>query len=124
MTSEAPLPILLKRVYEEPSRSDGDRILVERLWPRGISKEAARIDLWAKDVAPSTELRRWFGHDPDKWDEFKLRYFDELHVRRDSLERILERVRAGKVTFVFASRELKYNNAVALKEFLERVEAE
>ncbi len=124
MTSEAPLSIQLKRVYEEPSRSDGHRILVERLWPRGISKEAARIDLWAKDVAPSTELRQWFGHEPDKWDEFKLRYFDELRARRDSLEHVKGHVRAGQVTFVFASRESRFNNAVALKEFLERVEAE
>lgn len=118
------MPILLKRVYEEPSRSDGHRVLVERLWPRGISKEAARIDLWAKDVAPSTELRQWFGHEPDKWDEFKLRYFDELRARRDSLEPVKGHVRAGQVTFVFASRESRFNNAVALKEFLERVEAE
>ncbi len=114
------MPISLKRAYETPSRSDGCRILVERLWPRGLSKREAKIDLWPKEAAPSTELRRWFNHEPDKWVEFKLRYFKELHARPDSLELIVERVRAGQVTFVFASRELRFNNAVALKEYVER----
>ena len=118
------MPISLKRVYEEPSRSDGHRILVERLWPRGLSKETARVDLWAKDIAPSTELRQWFGHEPERWAEFKQRYFDELRARQDSLEPVKRHVRAGQVTFVFSSRELRFNNAVALKEFLERVETD
>jgi uncharacterized protein YeaO (DUF488 family) len=111
---------LLRRAYETPSRSDGFRILVERLWPRGLSKWDAKIDLWPKDVTPSTELRRWFNHEPDKWVEFKRRYFKELHARRESLEPIVDRVGAGRVTFVFASRELRFNNAVALKEYMER----
>ncbi len=112
--------ISLKRVYETPSRSDGCRILVERLWPRGLSKQVAKLDLWSKEAAPSAGLRRWFNHDPDKWAEFKRRYFKELRGRQDSLDPILERVRDGKVTFVFASRESRLNNAVALKEYVER----
>ena len=114
------MPISLKRAYETPSRSDGCRILVERLWPRGLSKQDAKIDLWPKETAPSTELRRWFNHEPDKWEEFKRRYFKELRVRQESLHPIRERVRAGRVTFVFASREPRLNNAVALKEYVER----
>ncbi len=113
------MSISLKRAYETPSGSDGCRILVERLWPRGLLKLDAKIDLWPKEAAPSTELRRWFNHEPDKWVEFKRRYFKELRTRRESLEPILERVRAGRVTFVFASRESRFNNAVALKEYLE-----
>jgi uncharacterized protein YeaO (DUF488 family) len=113
------LSISLKRAYEKPSGSDGYRILVERLWPRGLSKQDAKVDLWAKDAAPSTELRRWFDHDPDKWAEFKRRYFEELGERREALEPILERTREDTVTFVFASRETRFNNAVALKEYLE-----
>ena len=113
--------ISLKRAYETPTGSDGCRILVERLWPRGLSKRAARIDLWAKQAAPSTELRRWFDHQSEKWAEFKRRYFEELEAREGSIEAILERLQAGRVTFVFASRELRLNNAVALKEYVERV---
>jgi uncharacterized protein YeaO (DUF488 family) len=112
--------ISLKRVYEPPATSDGFRILVERLWPRGLSKRDAKIDLWAKDAAPSAELRRWFDHRPDRWPEFKLRYVRELESRRDALQPILERAREGHLTFVFASRETRFNNAVALKEYLER----
>ena len=114
------MSISLKRAYETPSPSDGCRILVERLWPRGLAKQDAKIDLWPKEAAPSTELRRWFNHEPDKWAEFKRRYVKELGARRESLEPILERVRAGRVTFVFASRESQLNNAVALKEYVER----
>ncbi len=118
------MPISLKRAYETPSRSDGCRILVERLWPRGLSKQDAKIDLWPKEAAPSTELRRWFNHEPDKWAEFKRRYFKELRARQESLHPIHERVRAGRVTFVFASRESRFNNAVALKEYVERAQPE
>jgi len=114
------MSISLKRAYEAPSRSDGCRILVERLWPRGVSKQDARIDLWPKEAAPSTELRRWFAHDPEKWKAFKRRYFAELKKRPEALAPIRERVEAGPVTFVFASRELRFNNAVALKEYVER----
>ena len=114
------MPILLKRAYEAPSRSDGCRILVERLWPRGLSKKNARIDLWCKDAAPTTDLRHWFNHEPDKWSEFRQRYFEELRARETALRPLVERVRAGWVTFVFAARESRLNNAVALKEYLER----
>ena len=117
------MPIALKRAYEPAARSDGCRILVERLWPRGLSKQAARIDLWPVDLAPSTDLRRWFDHDPEKWAQFKRRYFGELRTResaRDALESVFERVRSGPVTFVFAAREREFNNAVALKQYVER----
>ena len=112
--------VSLKRAYETPSATDGCRILVERLWPRGVSKRTARIDLWARDVAPSTELRRWFNHDPERWAEFKRRYFKELRDHREELEPVIERVRRGHVTFVFGSREERFNNAVALREFVRR----
>ena len=92
------MQISLKRAYETPSRSDGCRILVERLWPRGLSKQDAKIDLWLKEAAPSTELRRWFNHDPGKWPEFKRKYFKELRSREDSVKPILERVGSGPVT--------------------------
>lgn len=114
------MPIALKRAYEGAAGSDGCRILVERLWPRGVSKEDAKIDLWAKEAAPTSELRRWFDHDPDKWLEFKRRYFEELRGREDALQPIRERLAVGPVTFVFASRESRFNNAVALKEYLEQ----
>ena len=115
------MPISLKRAYDAPSPSDGCRILVERLWPRGLSKQNAKIDLWSKDSAPSTELRRWFNHDPAKWTEFTRKYREELHAREDSVSLILDRARSGPVTFVFASRELRFNNAVALKAYIERL---
>ena len=113
------MPILLKRVYENPSKRDGFRVLVERLWPRGISKERAQVDLWLKDIAPSSELRKWFGHDSRRWDEFKKRYFAELIQQEALLVDLLTRAKKAPVTFVFASKEERYNNAVALKEYLE-----
>lgn len=109
----------LKRAYEPARPEDGCRILVERLWPRGVSKEAAQIDLWAKEAAPSTELRKWFGHDPEKWAEFRRRYRAELRANEAALEPIRERLRARRVTFVFGSKEERFNNAVALAEYLE-----
>jgi uncharacterized protein YeaO (DUF488 family) len=115
------MPIHLKRAYESPSRSDGYRVLVERLWPRGLAKSDAKIDLWLKDAAPSTELRRWFNHEPDKWQEFKKRYFEQLRANHESLHPILDRARNQRVTLVFGSRELQFNNAVALKEYVERL---
>lgn len=113
------MPIALKRAYEKPSRTDGTRILVERLWPRGVSKEAAAVDHWVKDAAPSTELRRWFDHDASKWQEFKRRYHAELKSNPEVIEPILECVVSGHVTFVFSSREECFNSAVALKEYVE-----
>jgi uncharacterized protein YeaO (DUF488 family) len=111
--------IYLKRAYVAPSPTDGTRVLVERLWPRGLSKERARVDAWFKDVAPSTELRRWFGHDDARWEEFRRRYRDELGRRDDELAPLRELVDAGQVTFVYGSREQEHNAAAVLKEYLE-----
>jgi uncharacterized protein YeaO (DUF488 family) len=111
--------IELKRAYDKPSRQDGLRILVERLWPRGVSKEKAAVDLWLKELAPSTDLRKWFGHDPDKWDEFRKRYWSELKARGDLLRLLKHRTTEGAVTFVYAASDEKHNSAVALKAYLE-----
>lgn len=108
----------VKRVYEAPSRTDGLRVLVDRLWPRGISKAAARIDHWAKATAPSTELRRWNGHDPAKWLEFKRRYFAELRANHEAVAELRQYIRKGPVTFLYSSKERKLNNAWALSEYL------
>jgi uncharacterized protein YeaO (DUF488 family) len=112
--------IQLKRAYDPPAKSDGTRYLVERLWPRGVKKENLRIDAWLKDVAPSTELRKWFAHDPAKWPEFQRRYFAELESNPDACEPILGAARSGPVTLVYSSHDTEHNNAVALKDFLER----
>jgi uncharacterized protein YeaO (DUF488 family) len=111
--------IHIKRVYEEPAITDGRRILVDRLWPRGRSKEAAKIDVWLKEIAPSNELRRWYAHDPDKWEAFKSRYAQELDNKSSILEELLKEIRTGEVTFIYSSKERQLNNAVALKEYVE-----
>ena len=113
--------IRVKRVYKEPEEVDGRRILVDRLWARGLSKEKAKVDVWIKEVAPSTELRRWYGHDPNKWTEFKRRYAAELEANPGNVEEILEEVQAGIVTFLYSSKEEQLNNAVALKEYIESI---
>ncbi len=113
------MSIRIKRAYEAPSKSDGFRILVDRLWPRGVKKEDARIDLWMKDLAPSDELRKWFGHEPEKWDEFRKRYAKELAAREDALHDLSSRAAKGTVTLVYAAKDEEHNNAVALKEHLE-----
>lgn len=113
------MPITLKRAYEKPSPQDGKRILVERLWPRGLRKDEARIDQWPKDIAPSTELRKWYNHEPTRWLEFKRRYWIELKAKKDIIEKIAEESKKSKVTFVFGSKEEKLNNATALKEYIE-----
>jgi len=122
MDHKEKMDIRIKRAYENPAEDDGPRILVDRLWPRGISKEKAGIDFWPKELAPSTELRRWYGHDPQKWEEFKKRYSEELENQEDLLEELLGYVRNGPVTFVFSSEELKLNNAAALKLYIESLE--
>ena len=109
----------IKRVYDPPSPNDGKRILIDRLWPRGLKKEDAKVDDWIKEVAPSTELRTWYGHDPKKWSEFKRRFFSELRRRQDLVEGIVSASRKGTVTLLFGSREERFNNAVALKDFVE-----
>lgn len=115
--------IRLKRAWDKPSRQDGLRILVERLWPRGVSKDDADIDLWLKDLAPGTELRKWFDHDPEKWEEFRKRYWKELDEKSDRLK-LLKHCTSGKaVTFVFAASDEEHNSALALKQYVEeRVE--
>lgn len=112
------MPIRTKRIYEPPSRGDGRRILVDRLWPRGLSKTAARIDYWAKAIAPSTRLRRWYGHDPAKWKEFRRRYFAELDANPQGLAELRRHLGRGTVTLLFSSREERLNNAMALREYL------
>ena len=112
------MPLRIKRVYDAASDADGVRVLVDRLWPRGLSKEAARVDLWPKDIVPSHALRRWFGHDPAKWDEFQRRYAAELRLLPDAVAQLTARVRRGRITLVFASQERTYNNATALVAFL------
>ncbi len=111
--------IRLKRAYEEPAPDDGSRILVERLWPRGVSKDKAAIDLWLKELAPSTELRKWYGHDPDKWEEFRRRYRAELADKGEVLDDLRGRLKEGPITFVFAAKDREQNSAVVLKEYME-----
>ena len=112
--------IRLKRVYEPASRQDGARFLVERLWPRGIRKADLRMEAWEKEAGPSTELRKWFSHDPAKWSEFKKKYFTELDRKPDVLAPIQKSARRGTVTLLYSSHDEDHNNAVALKEYLER----
>ena len=111
--------IKLKRVYDPPSRSDGTRILVERLWPRGIKKENLVLDAWMKDVAPSTELRKWFSHDPAKWNQFQVKYMSELDANQEALQPLLRTIHEGTVTLLFSSHDTQHNNAVCLKSYLE-----
>ncbi|MGH7572580.1 MAG: DUF488 domain-containing protein [Gemmatimonadota bacterium] len=113
------MTLKLKRAYEPAESGDGFRILVDRLWPRGVSKSSARIDLWLKEIAPSTTLRKWFGHDPAKWTEFRRRYFRELDQNREAIEEIQGHVRRGTVTLVYGAKDEEHNDAVALKEYLE-----
>lgn len=110
----------VKRVYEAPAQADGVRILVDRLWPRGLSKAAARVDTWMKDIAPSTELRQWYGHDPEKWAEFRRRYFAELEAKSALVDQLQEHIAESSVTLLYGSKENELNNAVALREYLQR----
>lgn len=108
----------LKRAYDEDSPTDGTRFLVERLWPRGVSKAALHVDRWLKEVGPSTELRKWFSHDPAKWPEFRARYFRELDAQPDAWRPIVSAARRGTVTLVYSSHDTEHNNAVALQEYV------
>jgi uncharacterized protein YeaO (DUF488 family) len=109
----------LKRAYDPVSKADGTRILVERLWPRGLSKAKVHVDAWRKEVGPSTELRKWFAHDPEKWPQFRERYFRELDARPEAWQPILATGRRGIVTLVYSSHDAVHNNAVALQEYLQ-----
>lgn len=119
------MTIHVQRIYDGhgsghgPAQGKARRVLVDRVWPRGISKEDAHLDLWAKDLAPSTDLRKWFNHDPAKWPAFRERYFEELRAQPDALEELRALVRAGDVVLLFGAKDTEHNNAVALKEFLE-----
>ena len=112
--------IALKRAYDSASRGDGIRFLVERLWPRGVKKDELRLDAWLKETAPSTELRKWFSHDPAKWPRFRARYFRELDAAPEAWRPIVSAARRGKVTLVYSSHDEQHNNAVALREYLRR----
>lgn len=110
--------IRVKRVYEVTTKNDGKRFLVDRMWPRGVTRDAARLDGWLKEAAPSDALRRWFGHDPTKWKEFRHRYFAELDRRPETYRPLLEAAQAGTVTLVYGAKDEEHNNAVALCDFL------
>lgn len=110
----------LKRVYEAPSRDDGTRILVDRLWPRGLTKEKAHVDLWLKDVGPSTELRKWFAHDPARWTEFKTRYRTELKHNTDALTALKKTVAKGPATLLYGAKDEEHNQAIVLQSLLSR----
>ena len=109
----------LKRAYDPVSRDDGTRFLVERLWPRGLSKAKLRVDAWLKDVGPTTALRKWFSHDPAKWPQFRARYFRELDSRPESWQPIVSAAKRRRVTLVYSSHDEEHNNAVALKDYLQ-----
>ena len=111
--------IKLKRVYAQPEKDDGMRILVDRLWPRGLTKVKASVDLWLKDIAPSTELRKWFGHDPAKWKQFQTRYRKELREKKDALKLLKQKSKEQTVTLVYGARDEEHNEALVLKKILE-----
>ena len=114
--------IRIKRVYEEPDKDDGVRILVDRLWPRGLTKEKARVDLWLKEIAPSTELREWFDHDPKKWKGFRGRYETEIRHKDDLIKVLKQKAREGTITLIYGTRDEKHNEALVLKHILEKSE--
>ncbi len=114
------MKIKIKRVYEKPSKEDGTRILVDRLWARGLTKEKAAIDLWLKDIAPSTELRKWFAHDPKKWSEFRKKYLQELKENKEQVSIIKEHLKKGTVTLVYGAKDEEHNEAQVLEELLNR----
>jgi uncharacterized protein YeaO (DUF488 family) len=113
------LVIKVERIYNNPRGNSTFRILVDRLWPRGLSKDKVKVDLWQKDIAPSNSLRRWFSHDERKWDEFKHRYFKELEKNAEFVSTIIDRAKEEPITLLYGAKEEKFNNAMALKEYLE-----
>lgn len=108
----------IKRVYDVPTRQDGKRILVDRLWPRGVKKDSKVVDDWMKEIAPSDDLRKWFSHDPAKWVEFKRRYKKELETKRELVEQLRRQARGGQLTLLYAAKDTEHNNAVVLKEII------
>lgn len=113
------MSIAIKRVYEPPAKNDGKRVLVDRLWPRGLKKDEAALDLWVRELAPSATLRRWFGHDPSRWDAFRHRYATELDAKAEYWRALAEEGSRHRVTLVYGSKDEEHNNAVALKAYLE-----
>lgn len=113
------MSLKIKRVYEGSSKEDGFRILVDRIWPRGMTKEKAAIDLWLKEIAPSTELRKWFDHDPEKFNDFKKRYQKELKENKEAVEQVKQQLKKGKVTLVYSAKDEEHNQAVVLKYFFQ-----
>lgn len=112
------MDIRIKRVYEDPAKDDGHRVLVDRLWPRGISKEGAHVDQWIKEVGPSNELRKWFGHEPPKYPEFKKRYEKELYAQPELLKRLRDLAKKNRLTLVYSAKDEAHNQAVVLREVL------
>lgn len=110
--------VKIKRVYEPPDSADGVRVLVDRLWPRGLTKEKASIDLWLKDLAPSVELRKWFDHDPAKWEEFRQRYLGEIRENKEQTRLLSQALEKGPVTLVYGAKDMEHNDAVVLQEFV------
>ncbi len=111
--------IQIKRAYEAPARNDGKRILVDRVWPRGLSKPQLKLEAWIKDAAPSTTLRRWFGHDPERWPEFRKRYLAELRANKEAWQPLLDAARQSSVTLVYSARDEEHNQAVVLRDLLQ-----
>ena len=112
------MDIRCKRAYEDPATDDGYRVLVDRVWPRGVSKDDLELDAWLTDLAPSTALRKWFNHDPGRWDEFRERYFAELETRRDDVDDLVERIGDRRLTLVYGAKDVQHNQAVVLREYL------
>lgn len=110
--------IKLKRIYAPPADTDGTRLLVDGLWPRGLSKDRVALDAWLKDIAPSAELRQWFNHEPDRWEEFRKRYYVELQGKKDEVKLVLDYIKKGPLTLLYAARDDEHNNAVVLRDFL------
>lgn len=114
------MSVRIKRIYEPADKQDGKRILVDRLWPHGLSKDDAHIDVWLKDVAPSTDLRRWFGHDPKKWDEFRRRYGDELKTNAKVVDELREQIGQSTATLLYGAKDSEHNHAIVLRDFITR----
>lgn len=112
------MDVQVRRAYDPPGPGDGYRVLVDRVWPRGVSKDKLELDEWRKEIAPSTRLRKWFGHDPERWNEFQERYFAELEEMQDSVQELMKRARRGRITLVYGARDRDHNQAVALSTYL------
>lgn len=112
------MDVQVRRAYDAPGRGDGYRVLVDRIWPRGVSKDDLELDAWRKEIAPSTGLRKWFGHDPKRWEEFQERYFAELEEQQDAVKELVAKARHGRVTLVYGARDTDHNQAVALSTYL------